>query len=77
VVAVSFYINPLQEILVSTNLLCVVTQSAADVICRNNTLKFYSLPLDVPAFKVCLCWDERKDHDTGILWLRKMIRELI
>lgn len=77
IVAKTPYINPLQEILVSTNLLCVVTQSAANVICRNNTLKFYSLPIDVPAFKVCLCWDERKDHDTGILWLRKLIRELV
>ncbi|MGO1749770.1 MAG: LysR family transcriptional regulator [Marinobacter sp.] len=77
IVAKTPYINPLQEILVSTNLLCVVTQSAANVICRNNTLKFYSLPLDVPAFKVCLCWDERKDHDTGILWLRKLVRELV
>ncbi|WP_417338999.1 LysR family transcriptional regulator [Halomonas kashgarensis] len=77
IVAKTSYINPLQEILASTNLLCVVTESAARVICRNNTLKFYSLPLDVPAFKVCLCWDERKDHDSGIHWLRKLVRELI
>lgn len=77
IVAKTPYINPLQEILVSTNLLCVVTESAAKVICRNNTLKFYSLPLDVPAFKVCLCWDERKDHDSGIHWLRQLIRELL
>lgn len=77
IVAKTPYINPLQEILVSTNLLCVVTRSAANVICRNNSLKFYALPLDVPAFKVCLCWDERKDHDSGIRWLRTLIRELI
>lgn len=77
IVAKTPYINPLQEILVSTNLLCVVTESAAKVICRNNTLKFYALPLDVPAFKVCLCWDERKDHDSGIHWLRQLIRELL
>lgn len=77
IVAKTPYINPLQEILVSTNLLCVVTESAARVICRNNTLTFYSLPLDVPAFKVCLCWDERKDHDSGIHWLRQLIRELL
>jgi len=77
IVAKTPYINPLQEILVSTNLICVVTQSAADVICRNNSLKFYSLPLDIPAFKVCLFWDERKDHDSGILWLRKLIRDLV
>lgn len=77
IVAKTPYINPLQEILVSTNLLCVVTESAARVICRNNTLKFYSLPLDVPAFKVCLCWDERKNHDSGIHWLRQLIKELL
>jgi DNA-binding transcriptional LysR family regulator len=77
IVAKTPYINSLQEILVSTKLLCVVTESAARVICRNNTLKFYSLPLDVPAFKMCLCWDERKDHDAGIQWLRQLIRELI
>ncbi|QPI63883.1 LysR family transcriptional regulator [Vreelandella venusta] len=77
IVAKTPYITPLQEILVSTNLLCVVTESAAKVICRNNSLKFYALPLDVAPFKVCLCWDERKDHDSGIHWLRSLIRELI
>lgn len=77
IVAKTPYINPLQEILVSTALLCVVTESAARVICRNNSLKFYALPLDVPAFKVCLCWDERKDHDPGIHWLRQLTRELM
>lgn len=71
------YITPLQEILTATQLLCVVTESAANVICRDNSLRFYALPLDVAPFKVCLCWDERKEHDAGIHWLRSLIRELM
>ena len=77
IVAKTPYINPLQEILASTALLCVVPESAARVICRNNNLKFYALPLDIPAFKVCLCWDEHKEHDAGIHWLRQLTRALI
>ncbi|WP_404472098.1 LysR family transcriptional regulator [Vreelandella venusta] len=77
IVAKTPYITPLQEILTATKLLCVVTESAARVICRHNTLKFYALPLDVAPFKVCLCWDERKEHDAGIRWLRSLIRELM
>lgn len=77
IVAKTPYITPLQEILTATKLLCVVTESAARVICRHNTLKFYALPLDVAPFKVCLCWDDRKEHDAGIRWLRSLIRELM
>ena len=76
IVAKTPYITPLQEVLANTQLLCVVTASAAEVICRGNSLKFYALPLDLAPFKVCLCWDEHKDHDAGVHWLRSLMRQL-
>lgn len=68
------YIATLPFILAGTNMITVINQYAADLICPSSTLRTYQVPIDFEPLHVCQIWEARKNDDPGIHWLRTVIR---
>lgn len=64
---------PLASMLPGTELLAVVTASAARLLRQAPELRFYRLPLEVAPFRVCLATDQRCRQDAGVDWLRRLL----
>ena len=71
------YVTTLPTLLCGTNMVTVINQYAADFICPGSNLQAYQLPVDFCTLKICQIWEERKDHDPGIRWLREVIQQSI
>jgi len=72
-IAKTSHVTPVTKVLPNARLLSPCSESMAAIICPGTSLKFYRLPFEVSPFKVGLLWDIRKDKDSGIRWLRRLI----
>lgn len=68
------YITTLPSLLKGTPMITVINQYAADLISPNTRLKTYQPPITFADLTICQIWEERKDHDPGIRWLRNLIQ---
>lgn len=68
------YITTLPAILSGTNMVTVINQYAADLICPHSSLRAYQAPIAFEPLYVCQIWEHRKDDDPGIYWLRTLVR---
>lgn len=71
------YVATLPSLLCGTNMVTVINQYAAEFICPGTSLKAYQLPIDFGSLKICQIWEERKNHDPGIRWLREIIQQSV
>ena len=71
------YIATLPAILSGTNMITVITECGARLICPESTLKAYQMPIDFDPLYVCQIWEARKADDPGIHWLRTVVRNCL
>lgn len=71
------YIATLPAILSGTNMVTVITEYGARLICPDSPLKAYQLPIEFDPLYVCQIWEGRKADDPGIHWLRNVVRHCL
>ncbi|OOV88212.1 LysR family transcriptional regulator [Oceanospirillum linum] len=71
------YIATLPAILTGTNMITVITEYGAELICPKSSLKTYQMPIEFDPLYVCQIWENRKDDDPGIHWLRTVVRNCL
>lgn len=71
------YIATLPAILSGTNMITVITEYGARLICPESPLKAYQMPIDFDPLYVCQIWEGRKSDDPGIHWLRTVVRHCL
>ncbi|MAC46880.1 MAG: LysR family transcriptional regulator [Oceanospirillum sp.] len=69
------YVTTLPSLLSGTNMVTVINQYAADLIIPGTRLKTYHPPIAFSNLQICQIWEERKEHDPGIRWLRGVIQQ--
>jgi DNA-binding transcriptional LysR family regulator len=69
-------VSLLPAILQDTDLVATVGRRAAARLCETRRLAIHPLPLEAKPWTMSLIWPQRKAHDPGLAWLRRLIEAL-
>lgn len=61
----------------STNMICSLPSRMAKSLAAAHALKVFPMPIDRVDIPIYLCWNTRFDEDSGHLWMRNLLAELL
>lgn len=67
---------PALQILATSNLLGTFSQSFVKQAEKTYHLKYLPLPFDIPEFHIAQIWHRQQDNDSGLTWLRDLIKRI-
>lgn len=68
----TFSFSALPSLLVGTGRIATVHHHLARLACQSSDLAIHKLPFEAPAFRQMMQWHSYRDHDPGIMWIRRV-----
>ncbi|MCV2884743.1 LysR family transcriptional regulator [Aestuariibacter sp. AA17] len=71
------HFSTVPRLIQNSNLISVVPTTAVARPIINQELAATAVPLDLTPQPVCLIWHKRQDQDTGLIWLKKHVKQIV